>query len=101
MTKIRIASAAAIAAVTALGAAGVAQAGPAINLANGENAAPRTEASVTPVYHHRYGYYPGYYYPRQYYRPYYYNPYYYNPYYYGYPGYYDYGPRFRFGINIR
>ena len=101
MTKTRIA-AAAIAAATALGTAGVTLASPAINLANGEKAAPQTETSATPVYHHRYGYYPGYYYPRYYYRPY-YRPYYYQPYYgyYGYPGYYDYGPRFRFGINIR
>jgi hypothetical protein len=93
MTKFGIA---AFAAATALGVAGVAQAGPAINLANGEKAAPQTDASVTPVYHYRYGYYHGYY-PRYHYRPYYYRPYGY----YGYPGYYDYGPSFRFGIDIR
>ena len=76
---------------TAIGVSGAALAGPASNLAAGQQTA-KTDDGVTQVYHRRHHY--GYYYSPYYYRPY-YRPYYYNPY-----GYYG-APSFNFGIHIR
>jgi hypothetical protein len=93
MNILRLTSAAAIAAAS-LGIAGVASAGPAVNLSAGAQDVATHSDAVKPVYHYGHGYYapyyyaPRYYYPRRYYQPYYYNPYYY-------------GPGFNFGIQIR
>ena len=95
MNILRLTSAAAIAAAS-LGIAGVATAGPAVNLSAGTQDVATHSDAVKPVYHYGYGYSPyyGYYAPRYYYPRYrYYQPYYYgNPYYYG--------PSFNFGIQV-